>query len=543
MKKIIASLALTLFFIGFTSLGNAADIPDEQLGNPPSPTSGGYSGVNYDDQQTLKRSFSYLESWNSANYAESVATPCASADEEPCASSNLIFFETPVSPCSSSINDDCLVSLEAKNDAGQWVSGSLIETVTPSFPSMGTAGLKKYFHPFKGNPSRGIPNPGSPSIWKFPGISHSSGDEFLIIPKLNAGMLDNKGQNPIFLDVGIFPITRTQNDSKCFFYSSRECFLRWPFKAESTFRVVIKTHSHLVGWFHGRISAPEISTQLLSDGQTLVSIAGTVVQVPILAAWAKNTELPKELNDAIQKEFEQRGNQFAGSALIGGDTKDRALQSVIDDRNPAFDQNTMWRYIQWLKVADDKAYATNSTWSFRSMKEAGQFSACIGTKGLSGMVTTNSNAYLAGPPTLEDGSLTYKVASPHFNSKGDVQVGTYDLAIRSDVARCIYNFSQAPIQATLSIIYDTGEARTATTIVSERDGWLHLSAKNFTYSNPTIKVKLTQQAARVPTPKETPTPSASATSSTKSTITCIKGKTTKKVMGLKPTCPAGYKKK
>jgi hypothetical protein len=543
VKKIIASLTLTLIFIGGTSLGNAVDIPDEQLGNPPTPASAGYSGVNYDDQQTLKRSFSYLESWNSDNFALSGSTPCASADEEPCATSNRIFFETPVSPCSSLVNDDCLVSLEAKNDAGQWVSGSLVETVTPSFPTMGTEALKKYFHPFKGNPSRGIPNPGSPSIWKFPGISHANGDEFLIVPKFNAEMLDNKGQKPIFLDVGIFPITRTQNNSNCFFYSSKECYLRWPFKAESTFRVVIKTHSHLVGWFHGRISGPEISTQVLSDGQTQVSIAGTVVQVPILAVWAKNTDLPKDLNDAIQKEFEERGNQFAGTAAIGGDTKNRALQTVMDDRNMAFDQNSMWRYIQWLKVANDKAYATNSTWSFRSMKETGQFSDCIGTKGLSGMVTTNSNAYLAGPPSFEDGSLTYKVASPHFNSKGEVQVGTYDLAIRSDVARCIYNFSQAPIQATLSIIYDTGEARTATTVVSERDGWLHLSAKNFTYSNPTIKVKLTQEAAPAATPKETPTPSASTTAPVKSTITCVKGKTTKKVSALNPKCPAGYKKK
>jgi hypothetical protein len=29
----------------------------------------------------------------------------------------------------------------------------------------------------------------------------------------------------------------------------------------------------------------------------------------------------------------------------------------------------------------------------------------------------------------------------------------------------------------------------------------------------------------------------------KSTITCIKGKVTKKVVGVNPKCPAGYKKK
>lgn len=543
MRKLTSIFVALLVVSGGASLGNAADLPDEQLGVPTAPTTPGWSGVFYDDQQTLTRAFSYLESWNSDNYALSGATPCTSADEAPCATSNRIFYETSSSPCNDTINEDCVVSLEAKNANGEWIKGSLVETSTPTFPNMGTEYLPKYFHAYKGNSSRSIPNPGTPSIWKFPGVTHSQGDEFLLIPKFNAEFLDVKGEKPISLDVGIFPISRTTGNSRCFYYTSKECFLRWPFTGSNSFRIVLKTRSHLVGWFHGRISDPDVSTQILPDGQTQVSIAGNVVQVPILAAWAKNTELPRDLDNAIQQEFVERGLQPAGSTSLGGNTKDRAQQVTVDDRNPSFDKGTMWRYLQWLKVANDKAYATNSTWSFRSMKETGQYTACIGTKGLSGMVTTNSNAYLAGPPSFEDGSLVYKVASPHFNSKGEVQVGTYDLAIRSDVARCIYNFSQAPIQATLSIVYDTGEARTATTVVSERDGWLRLSAKNFTYSNPTIKVKLTQEAAPVATPKESATPAVTAPTSRKSTITCVKGKTTKKVTGLKPTCPAGYKKK
>jgi hypothetical protein len=36
---------------------------------------------------------------------------------------------------------------------------------------------------------------------------------------------------------------------------------------------------------------------------------------------------------------------------------------------------------------------------------------------------------------------------------------------------------------------------------------------------------------------------ASAPTSNKTTITCIKGKATKKVVGVNPKCPAGYKKK
>ena len=146
------------------------------------------------------------------------------------------------------------------------------------------------------------------------------------------------------------------------------------------------------------------------------------------------------------------------------------------------------------------------------------------------MVTTNSNAYLAGPPVFTNGFLSYRVSSPHYDAKGQVLVGTYDLAIRSDIARCIYGFSSAPIQATISVISEDGQAKTATTVVTERANWLRLSAKGFTYASPTVKVAFSQAGSNKVTPK-------------KSTITCVKGKTSKKVTAVNPKCPSGYKKK
>ena len=111
----------------------------------------------------------------------------------------------------------------------------------------------------------------------------------------------------------------------------------------------------------------------------------------------------------------------------------------------------------------------------------------------------------------------------------------------SAVARCLYGFSQAPVGATISIVSETGEPNIATTLVREKDGFLNLAAYNFTFSSPTVRVKLTQEAA------PTPSPSASATAAPvaakKTSITCVKGKTTKKVTAVNPKCPIGYKKK
>jgi hypothetical protein len=48
----------------------------------------------------------------------------------------------------------------------------------------------------------------------------------------------------------------------------------------------------------------------------------------------------------------------------------------------------------------------------------------------------------------------------------------------------------------------------------------------------------------IATVSSTPTPTVIAPAPvTKRTITCIKGKKEKKVRGLKPKCPKGYKKK
>ena len=73
--------------------------------------------------------------------------------------------------------------------------------------------------------------------------------------------------------------------------------------------------------------------------------------------------------------------------------------------------------------------------------------------------------------------------------------GSYDLAIRSSVARCVYGFTNAPFQASISVVGADGTEQTIATESVREDKkreWLFLSAQNFTFSAPTIKVKLVQ---------------------------------------------------
>jgi hypothetical protein len=199
------------------------------------------------------------------------------------------------------------------------------------------------------------------------------------------------------------------------------------------------------------------------------------------------------------------------------------------------------------KSAGDKSVAVPSFWNLRSLtrKEMSKANSCFNEgMGVKGIVTTNSTAYSEGPPTFKDGQLNYKVASAHSNPDGSDFKGTYNLVIRSDVARCLYKFSAAPLYASIEVVSDNGQSSVATTVFGERDGWVELAAYNFGFSAPTIRVKLSQEAEVSATPLPTPTPSAFAKPALKAvTITCVKGKLTKKVTGIKPKCPAGYRKK
>ena len=245
--------------------------------------------------------------------------------------------------------------------------------------------------------------------------------------------------------------------------------------------------------------------------------------------------------------------------------------ALMRDANEGHNQNTLDEYLAWMSSLGDKAQALSSAWVIQTMsgyQVEDQIQRCLNqTDSLAGIVTTNAAEYLDGPPIYDKNSksLDYKVAATHYEPDGTTAFkGTYDLVMSSKVARCIYGFTNAPVSATITVTSDSGANNLATTLVKESDGWLSLSAYNFTYSSPIIKVILSgtvEGAVVTPTATPTPTPSATVEPVVKPSVvaspiarptvapkkpvvvktTCVKGKLTKVVTGTK--CPAGYKKK
>jgi hypothetical protein len=266
----------------------------------------------------------------------------------------------------------------------------------------------------------------------------------------------------------------------------------------------------LQGWFHGRIYKPQINITNDQNGGQTINIEAEPVIVPTIEKLIPTSQISEDLRNYLSKD-----QQFStgGDYLMPGSSGE-----------DAFDQAKLW-----LPLINDKASTSQSVWTVRTLEfnQANWNIRNCSASGsqLSGVVTTNSLVYSAGPPSYnpQTQTLDYKLISPHLNADETDAIGTYDLVIKSEVARCIYGFSNAPIQASISIVGSNGENKVATTVINEKNGWLYLSANGFTYSSPLIKVKLSQAKNQ------------------KYSISCIKGKVTKKVTGTKPKCPSGFK--
>ena len=165
----------------------------------------------------------------------------------------------------------------------------------------------------------------------------------------------------------------------------------------------------------------------------------------------------------------------------------------------------------------------------------------------SGVVSTNATQYISGPPTFDvtNQSLDYKVAAPHYLANGKEFQGSFNLEISNTLARCLYGFTDAPVAATVSVVGDNGESKVSTTTMRDVGVFLRLSATGFTFSSPTIRVKLSQptatsSSATAATTTKTATAATAPTKVASKTISCVKGKSVKKITGTKPKCPTGY---
>ena len=139
-------------------------------------------------------------------------------------------------------------------------------------------------------------------------------------------------------------------------------------------------------------------------------------------------------------------------------------------------------------------------------------------------------------------TLKFNIGAPHKLSTGEMNRGffTTDIPVRYLDCRWPQNILTKSPRVEISIANTDGTTQIATTSVKIEKGILKVRAFGFHYSSPTIVLKASNDLSL---PALFVTPDEVKTVMKKTSITCIKGKLTKKVSAVNPKCPAGYKKK
>lgn len=570
LKSVVALLVPLLLLAPLLPVAHATT-DDQERFRAEMPTEDGWHGVNFDNTNKDWGLPSYIYSKTVQNQGNGninfVNAVCKSLDDGECLKPGLnLYVRALFDKCTSDADRDCIVSFGATRSDGTRLTGELKEVLVSR-------------HAFSGDPKQGIPDGTGATIWTLRDGSNSleyalvAGVELNIngaVESRSAGndsrvrrskmvfalqpveMVNSPDYKEVVMNVedGILTGNSYSLGRGCFVAAEGRCALSKSFDTSINFEVSVRLSKGVPGWMVGRIQNFALGSETFpgQDGFEM-TISGNPSKVGAVIAWSKWRDTTPEIRGLYEQGVDGRQwrpNKPASELLIT-DGEARTILTYLNEAG----ERSIKHFNAWLPLISDKATAMRTRWNLQSVEDqSGQYSQCAAGKGLVGVINSNASVYSDGPPTFNGstGTLEYKVAAPHYTSDGVTEHrGSYDLTMRSDVARCIYGFSNAPISATVSIESDGSTNVISTESVSERDGLIRLRASGFTFSSPTIKVKLTQAA---PPPAKDPAPTVPSesvgmkkeTKKEKKRITCVKGKQRLKVIGAKSKCPAGYKR-
>lgn len=295
--------------------------------------------------------------------------------------------------------------------------------------------------------------------------------------------------------------------SRCVSVDTGICYRPLVLDQNKRFGVKVRVPRAVSGWLHGRVADATFHVEKVTSKSQVIVVDGGPAQVPIAGGWVNYKDLPKNFIENLWPSG-------------GYDTNPNSSYLLVPD--PTQGDEGMKQYLAWAPYLKDKAIVTQTLWNVGT-NMSGNDAGCLQSTGrITGFVASNASIYSTNPPDWNSGTstLSYKVASPHFDENSKVTTGTYTLAMPLSTIECLYHQSSLPPSATVSIVYGSEVADVTTVALKSTSGWVFFAASGFHYSNPTIKVKFIS-------PK-------------KKSITCAKGATKKVVAG--PSCPAGYKK-
>ena len=373
--------------------------------------------------------------------------------EIPALWSSFLWPNKPDLHCWDSTDPNCRVDPSVSGHG--FIVAPLCKEVRQNFCIEEVYAIDEFGSKFVAEPTRGINqnrNPpfrvktntstlrsGNPSLWRFP-QNYADQREYLV----NAFTMVtwNPGQKRVSLvglELALTPVTTDPENQSIVEKNLPEGY---------RYGVKLRLDWQVGGFLMGRISSSSVTQKTIKRGSSrMVTIEAAPEVVPKISG----------------------SNQFG-----------RMAYSMEDYRS----------FLNQSKVLGNKA--TNVDRVFRAYSRKTVDFSCAGfNSGFYGTGTTNAAMYAVDPPKFKNGFLTYEVASIHYLPDGEtLNLGKYEMSLRSDVARCLYGLSKSPISASVQVVNSKGVKSIATTVVSERRGWLTLSAYGFTFSKKKISIKL-----------------------------------------------------
>jgi hypothetical protein len=555
MAKRVSKKVFTFFILGilvFTN--NSSFATDSYVSNSETPK--GYISMAWaDDVMAHSWPVSHVRSWDQNGNVRT----CQSLEDSSCTYPQMD-TKLLLEPCSVDSSSACI--------EGFSVGVSKLNLTTGSFQRMidgvSIPASKKYE----------TPAGGSIGIWDVPGQIHTGGTSQYSVAVALTYSLDKRGDFPATLtnfEVSVIPfkaqagnyqkmyigdipgvspsaISGMWSPGNCSWQEPDKCAKAQLWQENAIASLQIRVPNQATGWLYGRIKDPTISVSKITSSLNLLSVSGNPTLVQGKRTLVDANNIPKSLLDVITK------NGAAPLPIIpAGATTGYGWVGVPPD----LDYSKTW-FDAWFPFTKNTADGISELWNIKAIPSSAISNPCLkSTSSFVGLVTSNSMLYSPTAPQFIDDELTYKVTSLHYLPDGVTPFkGSYDLILRSDAARCLYGFSNAPLKASIQVLGESGNNQVVTTTMAEEKGWLHLAARGFTFSSPSIRVKLAQDAATaissetlLPTPSPSPSATAGQIKNPKPvtpvkqiTITCKNGKMIKKVKAIKPICPKGYKK-
>lgn len=343
----------------------------------------------------------------------------------------------------------------------------------------------------------------------------------VIAPRLENFKYKNT-QDPVVRQVSIQP--------SCLAHDTNICYHRAKFPVGTRATVTLQLPNRVTGWLNGRLVKPNVTTEKINEIYDRVKVDAAPSENIIAGGWVDWKNIPEKLffNDDGTPNTMGVGRLDGAAGMYSGSV------GAIEE------------YLDWQPYLGEKALLKEEGWTIASTT-VDSTNVCSNQSGLQGVVAANASAYSPGAPAFnkETQTLDYKVAAPHFAPDGKSEnLGTYGLSMRADLVQCLYGVKDVPSRVEISITNATsGESKGSTVELSRNGNWVYLSAEGFTFSSPTLKVKLVQEKKSEPSTNSTSNVAAPTKVSAAKSITCVKGKVTRKISGSNPKCPAGFKKK